>query len=1474
MVRALSGILVALLCSLSLTHQAHAQFFEWEATAEPGSERIVCTSTDSTTVALCYLAAYNFSPTTLYPRDYPNCGIAGSITNDCIFVWACATGSSCSGEGGTLEVFGAGAPADYYISTNSLASSDCGCDVNNDDKVSDPISPSNGNVYHEEVDIPAQGANPQSSFQRYYNSAYPGIYNSTNPSQTDLGAGWRHSFTRMIVANVQATPYQPYFSDTRNSSVYSTPASACTSGWSEISATSAWPGATASFNSSSGICSLSQGGTLVTTLPVRTGLPITPTTGTYVTYDALRDDGQVVNFTVQGSTLVPATGSTMRLTLTSTGYQLIDDDDNVELYNASGQLLSVTSRSGIVETMAYDSANRLSTVTDSFGHQLTLDYNAQNLLTSVTDPASHNVQYGFNSYSVLSTVTNLDSTNRTYVYESPTFPKLLTGIIDESATRFSTWGYDAEGRGNRSQEAGGADATTLVYASNGSVTTTDALGAQRTFTFNLIGNQNRVTSISGSQCSTCDESAATTYDGAGFVASRTDYNGNVTCYANDPVRGLELVRVEGFAPGSSCPASLASYTPTGIQRKISTAYSPTWREPVTITEANRTTSYSYDGSGNALTKTVTDTSVSPNVSRTWTYTYNAYGQPLTIDGPRTDVTDVTTIQYYSCSSGSQCGQIQTITNALGQVTTFNTYNAYGQPLTITDPNGVVTTLTYDARDRITSSEIGTETTSYSYWPTGLLKLVTLPDSSTIQYTYDGAHRLTTVTDGAGNYLSYTLDALGNHTADKSYDPSGTLHRNHTRVFNTLSRLYQDINAAGTAAVTTTLAYDSNGNPTAIDAPMSRNTGKQYDALNRLSQITDPNSGITQLGYDANDNLASVIDPRGFTTSYSHNGFNDVVQQVSPDTGTSTTTYDSGGNVKTATDARGAAVTYTYDALNRVTQQAYTDDTTNFTYDSGSNGKGRLTGITDPNYSMSWAYDTHGRVTGKAITTAAGTVSVGYGYANADRTAIVMPSGATIAYTYTNHRITSITVNGTIILSNATYEPFGGLNGWTWGNSTTESRTYDQDGKITQLGIAGDTLQYGFDNASRITSVTDAYISPNNWSFGYDVLDRITAGSTSGTSYGWTHDANGNRQTQTGTNAGTYTIAGSSNQIASSTGPVAGAFTYDAAGNTASIAGVPLSYNQQGRLTSLNVNNAQINYLYNALGQMIAKSVGGVTTVLTYDEAGHLLGEYSPTTGLIQETVWMGDTPIATIQPTTGGSGLTLYYVHTDNLNTPRIITRPSDNTPMWAWTIDPFGTTAALQNPYGAGNFVYNLRFPGQYYQAETGIFQNYYRDYFPSIGRYLESDPIGLNGGSYSTYAYASGNPITRIDPLGLADTITDKITSYIAQGNIQGLEDLIEAGGLDPAQQRIAQAGLQQIQILSRSTSSISRLADAFKQSGKVVRRAIEQCKQAGLPKSGPIRNPDVVVDLTTGEVYPQLPGGGLGDSIGNLTEFLPKN
>ena len=219
-------------------------------------------------------------------------------------------------------------------------------------------------------------------------------------------------------------------------------------------------------------------------------------------------------------------------------------------------------------------------------------------------------------------------------------------------------------------------------------------------------------------------------------------------------------------------------------------------------------------------------------------------------------------------------------------------------MTITDPNGVVTTLTYDARTRLTSRQVGTETTSFSYYPTGLLKQVTLPDSSYVLYTYDNAHRLTEISDGAGNSIQYTLDAMGNRTAEKTYDPSSTLHRTHTRVYNALNELYQDVNAANTSAVTTAYAYDNAGNQTSIAAPLSRNTTNAYDPLNRLTQITDPNSGNTYFTYDAENDLTSVEDPLSLTTSYGYNGFGDVASQSSPDTGSTANTYDSGGNLST------------------------------------------------------------------------------------------------------------------------------------------------------------------------------------------------------------------------------------------------------------------------------------------------------------------------------------------------------------------------------------------------------------------------------------------------------------------------------------------------------------------------------------------------------------------------------------------------
>jgi RHS repeat-associated protein len=126
------------------------------------------------------------------------------------------------------------------------------------------------------------------------------------------------------------------------------------------------------------------------------------------------------------------------------------------------------------------------------------------------------------------------------------------------------------------------------------------------------------------------------------------------------------------------------------------------------------------------------------------------------------------------------------------------------------------------------------------------------------------------------------------------------------------------------------------------------------------------------------------------------------------------------------------------------------------------------------------------------------------------------------------------------------------------------------------------------------------------------------------------------------------------------------------------------------------------------------------------------------------------TTSAPVNITVGAAVGQLYFIHTDHLNTPRLVA-DSTGTTVWRWDqAEPFGNNPADENPSGLGAFDLPLRLPGQRYDAETGLHYNYFRDYDPSIGRYGESDPIGLRGG-LNTYAYVDNSPLREIDVFGL---------------------------------------------------------------------------------------------------------------------------
>jgi RHS repeat-associated protein len=158
-------------------------------------------------------------------------------------------------------------------------------------------------------------------------------------------------------------------------------------------------------------------------------------------------------------------------------------------------------------------------------------------------------------------------------------------------------------------------------------------------------------------------------------------------------------------------------------------------------------------------------------------------------------------------------------------------------------------------------------------------------------------------------------------------------------------------------------------------------------------------------------------------------------------------------------------------------------------------------------------------------------------------------------------------------------------------------------------------------------------------------------------------------------------------------------------------------------------------------------------IMVYDEAGRLIGEYRPSGTRLKEYVWLDDTLVAVLWT---HSGSPHQYVLTDHLGTPRAIVNPTSNAILWRWDLSAsaFGDHAAQQDPDGDGAaYTFNLRYPGQYFDVETGLHYNYFRDYDPGTGRYVQSDPIGLRGG-INTFGYARAAPLSRIDPFGLADT------------------------------------------------------------------------------------------------------------------------
>jgi RHS repeat-associated protein len=1116
-------------------------------------------------------------------------------------------------------------------------------------------------------------------------------------------------------------------------------------------------------------------------------LHISPATSP-TTVIAERADGQMLTFTGSGSTWATDTDVDYTLTLSGTTWTLTDPNDTIEKYNdngaGEGALSTIALRNGYTQTMTY-SSGLLSSVSDSYSRSLGFTYTS-GLLTKVTTPdsTSTGITYAYNSNGALSTVTYPTSTatTLTYLYENTSLSFALTGITDENGNRYATWGYDSSGRATSNYMGGSglsANAVTISYATS-TPTVTNAFGVVDTYTFSTLQGVPKVTGIS--RAATGTTAAATRsfgYDTNGYLNDVTDWNGNETKYTNNS-HGLPTSTTEAYG--------------SGVARTTTIAYDTTWVHlPATVTATGVTTTFTYQsGTGNVLTRTEADTTsgstpYSTNgTTRTWTNTWGTSGNIgllLTVTGPRTDVTQTTTFAY----SG---GITTSITDALSHVTTINTSTPGGLPTKITDPNSVVTTYTYDGRQRLLTKTVDTSggnyTTTNTYDSAGNLTQIKIPDATHSDYTYDNAHRLTKVTNANSEYVSYTLDAMGGRTEEDIYNSSSTRTRKHTRTFDALERMLTDVGwKDSSTALTTTYAYDAQGNATSITDRRGHATGQSFDALNRLHQVTDRLSHTTTTVYDDHDRVTSVTDPNSHATSYTREGFGYPIQIVSPDSGTTVYHYDLAGNMTKKVDGASVETDATYDKLDRELTRTFPADTTrniSKTYDQTGgtfgygDGVGHLTSMTDNAGTMNRQFEERGNVVHHQRLNGTAQIDTyayydqnnrNWAYVNPDQWAIEIGrdnAGQVTSLSSHQQSGTWVWTGFTNVVSSVTHFPFGPVSGLTFGNGITKTNTVDLDYRLTETKDAATSsvmdLSYTYDPNNNPTAIADAVNAANGQtSITVDNMDRLT-GSTSGTggfgTLAWTYDANGNRSTEVrnGTTV-TYTYNSGTNQIYGFNDSNNTNYVYNGAGEiTKQYYGtyydLQYAYDVTQQLyqpTYQGSGSPAFSAAYDGFGMRQGKS-SNVYWTYGYGVDGTTLIEESSTGGQKVNYVYLDGQLVALNEITGGGSPTeATYYVHADRLGTPQAVTDGSKSL-SWKQFYEPFGWPISTSNP---ANIVQDFGFPGQIDDAETDVAYNGARYYNYLTGAYVQTDPKGLNAGTTNTYTYANSNPFRFTDVTGL---------------------------------------------------------------------------------------------------------------------------
>ena len=793
-----------------------------------------------------------------------------------------------------------------------------------------------------------------------------------------------------------------------------------------------------------------------------------------------------------------------------------------------------------------------------------------------------------------------------------------------------------------------------------------------------------------------------------------------------------------------------------------------------------TQTWQYDEQGRITEHSRQDTLIASAV-RTTRFAYQ--GEHLTaIDGPRIDVDDRVELAY------DQHGNLTAVTNSIGHTTRFE-YDSEGRRTAATDINGLRTEYSYNSSGQITSIVRGAgtvtpTTTRYGYDDSGRLIELLLPRGQTVNRFYDSEGRLTRLQDGNGNRADFQYDAQGRLAERAVYD-----HQQQSLV-QLSQRAVEHLD--GLADTPGQQTEPDNSGP-AIDG----NSNYEYDQYQRLVKSVDALGGITRYDYNDRSQLISYTDAGGATTGYEYNGFGETISQHSPATGSSTYKYDEAGNIIREEYTNGIVIRRHFDALNRPVRIVFRQageqkKVLRYRYDDCANGLGRLCRVSESKTETgadsaersrtAYQYDLFGNFSRIKTVVDGQTQVTRYQYnAQNQLQTLVYPSGLKVTYHYsTSGAAKQVTAEFDgkqyIVATDIQYRPLqNGIQQLTWGNGLTSQHQYSLDGQLAGIttGAGSHKVQqvsYQYDGYGNITVIEKPLSLTPIQRYYYDqrqqLIEEVRAESIK--TYGY--DAVGNRLSLTSSDSANknYQYASGSNRLERINRK---ALSYDDVGNLIEDRNGKrrFSYDATNRLTEFHKNGElRASYTYNAFGQRIKKTIQ--RKLDDNDDHRTLLFNYLPEGWLLSESgygaegnkaftrdyIWLGGKPLAQIHSRYRKNDPTkiknqeITYLHTDHLNTPRLATDTQQRI-VWRWESDAFGVGSAERDPDGNGKKVtVRLRFPGQYYDSESKLHYNHHRDYDPKLGRYIQSDPLGLADGP-NTYLYVKANPLVGIDPTGL---------------------------------------------------------------------------------------------------------------------------